>query len=258
LRAFRWLYGEPTHIDGHHHVHVHPSVLSCLPQGLPIRPVIRPGNELDRRPTRRDAFVRENFRPADACVSFQHVHPSLGGIGLELLDFGRGNVLEVMVHPQSEPESEALHSSEWADALSRADVGSYRDLVGFGNSRPEAILGLDHVQLAAPPGCEQVARRFLGATLGLAELRKPAALNARGGVWFALGAQQLHVGVEDEFAPARKAHPALRVRRAQLDSMAQRLAATGAPVRWDEELAGVRRFYTEDPWGNRIELIEDR
>ncbi|HSD79559.1 MAG TPA: VOC family protein [Solirubrobacteraceae bacterium] len=117
------------------------------------------------------------------------------------------------------------------------------------------VLGIDHVQLAAPPGCEDEARRFYGDLLGLPELDKPAPLAARGGVWFALGAEQLHIGVESPFAPARKAHPALRVAAGDLDALAGRLAAAGAPVRWDDDLPGVRRFHTDDPWGNRLELL---
>jgi catechol 2,3-dioxygenase-like lactoylglutathione lyase family enzyme len=118
-----------------------------------------------------------------------------------------------------------------------------------------SVLGLDHVQLAAPPGCEAQARRFYGELLGLVELAKPEALRARGGVWFCVGAQQLHIGVEASFAPARKAHPALRVDPEQLDVLATRLATSGAALSWDDSLPGVRRFYTEDPWGNRIELL---
>lgn len=117
------------------------------------------------------------------------------------------------------------------------------------------VVGLDHVQLAAPPGCEESARRFFGSLLGLREVAKPEALKARGGVWFALGAQQLHVGVSDSFAPARKAHPALLVARGELDALAERLQAAGVPVTWDGAIPGTRRFYAEDPWGNRIELV---
>jgi len=118
-----------------------------------------------------------------------------------------------------------------------------------------SIDGLDHVQLAAPPGCETAARRFFGQLLGLVELEKPSPLRARGGVWFQAGGQQLHIGVEQAFAPARKAHPAFRVALGTLDELAARLQEGGAEVQWDEELPGVRRFYTEDPWGNRIELL---
>src|SRR5215510_5445319 len=105
------------------------------------------------------------------------------------------------------------------------------------------VVGLDHVQVAAPPGCEEDARRFFGGLLGLAELEKPAAL----------GGQQLHIGVEEGHRPAAKAHPALAVR--DLDALAARLEAAGVPVEWDSSLPGVRRFYAVDPWGNRIELV---
>jgi catechol 2,3-dioxygenase-like lactoylglutathione lyase family enzyme len=117
------------------------------------------------------------------------------------------------------------------------------------------IEGLDHVQVAAPQGCEAEARRFFGELLGLVEVDKPEPLRARGGVWFQAGPQQLHVGVEETFAPARKAHPALRVRAEALDDLAVRLEAAGAKVVWDGALGDVRRFYSEDPWGNRIELL---
>jgi catechol 2,3-dioxygenase-like lactoylglutathione lyase family enzyme len=116
-------------------------------------------------------------------------------------------------------------------------------------------ISLDHVQVAAPPGCEAQARRFYGELLGLSELCKPAALQGRGGVWFALASGELHVGVEPEFTPARKAHPALRTSPWALDELARRLGAAGARVDWDHELAEVRRFFTADPWGNRIELL---
>jgi catechol 2,3-dioxygenase-like lactoylglutathione lyase family enzyme len=117
------------------------------------------------------------------------------------------------------------------------------------------VLTLDHVQLAAPPGCEEAARRFYGELLGLPELAKPESLRARGGVWFGAGPGQLHIGVEEGFTPARKAHPALRVSGDGLDRLADRLAAAGSKVTWDSSLDGVRRFYTEDPWGNRLELL---
>ena len=117
------------------------------------------------------------------------------------------------------------------------------------------LLGLDHVQVAAPAGCEREARRFYGELLGLAELPKPTALQARGGAWFACGAHQLHVGVSEHFAPAEKAHPAFQVRLADLNGLAARLESAGAPVVWDDAIPGTRRFYTADPWGNRIELV---
>lgn len=117
------------------------------------------------------------------------------------------------------------------------------------------IIGLDHVQVAAPIGSESAARRFYGGLLGLSELEKPEALRDRGGIWFACGAGQLHVGVTQDFSPATKAHPALRVRLTDLDLVAERLTTAGSKVQWDDAIPDTRRFYTADPWGNRIELI---
>jgi predicted enzyme related to lactoylglutathione lyase len=117
------------------------------------------------------------------------------------------------------------------------------------------VLGIDHVQVAAPPGGEHEARRFYSGLLELPELPKPATLQAHGGVWFACGAHQLHVGIAEPFAAATKAHPALAVAAADLDRLAERLAEAGCPVQWDDAIPGTRRFYTADPWGNRIELV---
>ncbi|HYW29626.1 MAG TPA: VOC family protein [Gaiellales bacterium] len=118
------------------------------------------------------------------------------------------------------------------------------------------IAGIDHVQVAAPPGCEERARAFYGDLLGLTELDKPEPLAGRGGCWFAVGGQQLHVGVAEPFAPAAKAHPALRVDTARaLHDLAGRLLAAGHPVSWDETLPAVDRFYAADPFGNRLELL---
>jgi catechol 2,3-dioxygenase-like lactoylglutathione lyase family enzyme len=116
------------------------------------------------------------------------------------------------------------------------------------------VTGIDHVQVAAPAGCEADARAFYGELLGLEELPKPEPLRARGGCWFRAGGQELHVGVEDPFAPARKAHPGLVV--VGLEELAARLRAAGAEVTYDETIPGVRRFYTADPFGNRLELRE--
>jgi catechol 2,3-dioxygenase-like lactoylglutathione lyase family enzyme len=116
------------------------------------------------------------------------------------------------------------------------------------------LQSIDHIQVAGPPGCEAAARSFYGDLLGLREIPKPSELAARGGVWFQLGTQELHVGVESEFRPALRAHPAFRC--ADPDSLARALAEAGAPVTWDEALPGVRRFYTSDPFGNRLEVME--
>jgi catechol 2,3-dioxygenase-like lactoylglutathione lyase family enzyme len=120
---------------------------------------------------------------------------------------------------------------------------------------PVRPLGIDHVQVAAPAGSEEEARRFYGGLLGMIELAKPVALQPRGGVWFACGDHQLHVGVSERFAPADKAHPALLVRLTDLDRLAHELEQAGHAVRWDDAIPGTRRFYTADPWGNRIELV---
>ena len=119
-------------------------------------------------------------------------------------------------------------------------------------SRP-VLTGIDHVQLAAPPGCEGEARRFYGDLLGLSEVAKPAPLRARGGAWFACGSQQVHVGVEQEFSPALKAHPAFHVRG--YDALVERLRAAGVDVADDDSLPGVRRCHLHDPFGNRLELV---
>jgi catechol 2,3-dioxygenase-like lactoylglutathione lyase family enzyme len=118
------------------------------------------------------------------------------------------------------------------------------------------LTGLDHVQLAMPEGREAEARAFYAGVLGLTEVAKPAALAARGGVWFAGPGIALHLGVEMPFAPARKAHPAFAT--LDLAAAADRLRAAGAAVVPDDTLPGPRRLYTADPFGNRIELIERR
>jgi catechol 2,3-dioxygenase-like lactoylglutathione lyase family enzyme len=114
------------------------------------------------------------------------------------------------------------------------------------------VTGIDHVQIAAPPGCEAAARGFYGELLGLEELPKPEPLVSRGGCWFRAGAQELHVGVEEPFAPARKAHPGFVVD--DLEALRGRLAAEGVAVRDDRDLPGAVRFYADDPFGNRLEF----
>jgi catechol 2,3-dioxygenase-like lactoylglutathione lyase family enzyme len=116
------------------------------------------------------------------------------------------------------------------------------------------IDGIDHVQLAAPAGCEDAARRFFGELLGLGEVEKPEPLRSRGGVWFRAGAQQLHVGVEADFSPARKAHPAFAVSR--YDELRTKLRDAGVEVADDDSVPGLRRCFVHDPWGNRLELVQ--
>jgi len=116
------------------------------------------------------------------------------------------------------------------------------------------IVGLDHVQLAMPPGGEDAARAFYGDLLGLEELEKPPVLARRGGCWFRAGNSALHLGVEADFRPARKAHPALVVD--DLTACAELLSAAGASFVPDDALEGVRRGYVDDCFGNRLELLE--
>lgn len=120
------------------------------------------------------------------------------------------------------------------------------------------LVALDHVQLAAPPGSEPELRAFYVDVLGMTEIPKPPVLAARGGCWFqagaGAGAVRLHLGVETDFRPARKAHPGLRVR--DITAYAQRLTSRATPLTWDHTLPGHRRFYADDPVGNRLEFLE--
>ena len=117
-----------------------------------------------------------------------------------------------------------------------------------------AVAAIDHVQLAMPPGREAEAETFYCDGLGFTVLPKPPPLAARGGRWFGFGATQVHLGVEEDFRPARKAHPALRVDG--FDGLLAHLDSVGIPYRPDTELEGVRRVYVDDCFGNRIELID--
>ena len=116
------------------------------------------------------------------------------------------------------------------------------------------ISRLDHVQLAMPPGEEAAVRAFCGGTLGLEEVPKPDTLSGRGGVWFRIpDGGEVHYGVEQDFQPAKKAHPAFTSSR--VDELAKKLTDSRYPVIWDDALLPRRRFYTADPSGNRIEIL---
>lgn len=116
------------------------------------------------------------------------------------------------------------------------------------------IAGIDHVQVAIPPGADEAARAFYGGVLGLREIPKPAPLNASGGVWFVTGATQLHIGGQAGFVAAKKAHPAFIVE--DFDGYCALLREHQLVVREEAPVAGRRRAGIEDPFGNRIELIE--
>ena len=117
------------------------------------------------------------------------------------------------------------------------------------------ITRLDHIQLAMPRGGEDKARAFWGELLGMKEEVKPEPLASRGGCWFRTGDIIVHLGVEKDFAPQKKAHPAFCAD--DLDALATRLSNAGCPVGWDDALPTRRRFYTEDPFGNRIEFLQN-
>ncbi|MBX3051928.1 MAG: hypothetical protein KF753_10665 [Caldilineaceae bacterium] len=117
------------------------------------------------------------------------------------------------------------------------------------------LTAIDHIQLAMPRGEEERARGFYAALLSLAEVTKPEPLVSRGGCWFEAPRVIVHLGVQDDFVPARKAHPAFLV--ADWEGLRQRLKEAGVALTADDTLAEVRRFYADDPFGNRIEFIRD-
>jgi catechol 2,3-dioxygenase-like lactoylglutathione lyase family enzyme len=116
------------------------------------------------------------------------------------------------------------------------------------------VVGIEHVQLAMPAGGEDAAIAFYEGALGIPHVPKPSSLAARGGCWFEDGGVKVHLGVDADFRPARKAHPALLVQ--DLRSLVEALRAAGHDVRTDEPLEDYERVYVSDPFGNRLELME--
>ena len=120
------------------------------------------------------------------------------------------------------------------------------------------IAGLDHAFLTIAEGGEENARRFYGEVLGLEEMSRPEGLRERGGVWFRAGGQELHLGTHDAHAAAKRPHPGFRVESVTaLEELALRVEGAGFAVEWDEGITGRKRFYTRDPFGNRVELLAD-
>ncbi len=119
-----------------------------------------------------------------------------------------------------------------------------------GSARPHWV-AIDHVQLAIPVGGEDEARRFYVGVLGLTEAEKPAAMAARGGAWFEAGNVRVHVGAEEGFVPARKAHPALT-----MNNLREFISTSGLDAAWNDEIVGLDRCHVSDPFGNRIELVQ--
>lgn len=115
---------------------------------------------------------------------------------------------------------------------------------------------IDHIQLAAPAGSEDRAREFFVGLLGMTEEEKPAALRDRGGCWFRTGDCSVHVGIDPNFSPQTKAHPAFRIDHCM--GLAERLESAGHEVEWDERIPDVTRFYTTDPFGNRLEFMAEQ
>ncbi|MGE7604098.1 VOC family protein [Peribacillus sp. NPDC097675] len=113
---------------------------------------------------------------------------------------------------------------------------------------------IDHIQLAAPKGSEDIARKFFQDTLGLDEVEKPESLKKRGGLWFQFGNHQIHIGIEEPFYPAKKAHPAFAIEN--LEALKQHLLTNGIDVKNDDRIPGVKRFFISDPFGNRMEFLE--
>jgi len=127
-----------------------------------------------------------------------------------------------------------------------------RRMIGMGFS----FKAIDHIQLAGPKGCEEDARRFYKEILGFQEVDKPEELKKRGGVWFTYGTVQLHIGIEEPFIPAKKAHPAFEIEN--IEELINHLRNSGVDVIEDSNLPGAQRMYVTDPMGNRIELLEWR
>lgn len=134
-------------------------------------------------------------------------------------------------------------------------MSSAKHSTNTSGTSPEPVapqwIGIDHVQLAIPAGAEDEARAFYGGVLGLTEVPKPPLLAARGGAWFEAGEVRLHVGVEESFVAARKAHPALAI--ANLGGF---IDGCGLDATWNDEIDGLIRCHVFDPFGNRIELVQ--
>lgn len=115
------------------------------------------------------------------------------------------------------------------------------------------LTGIDHIQIAAPPGSEDAARRFYGELLGMEEIPKPDNLKARGGCWFRCGLHEVHIGIQQDFMPAKKAHPGFTVDA--LEQLQSRISEAGYLINEEQPIDGRSRFFTHDPFENRIEFL---
>ena len=116
------------------------------------------------------------------------------------------------------------------------------------------LTGIDHIQIAAPSGSEESAREFYGVLLGMEEIPKPENLKARGGCWFLCGSQEVHIGIQNDFIPAKKAHPGFTVNA--IEQLKSRLKEAEYEISEEPPIDGRSRFFTHDPFGNRIEFLE--
>ncbi len=116
------------------------------------------------------------------------------------------------------------------------------------------LTGIDHIQIAAPPGSEDAARLFYGELLGMEEIPKPENLRGRGGCWFQCGSHEVHIGIQQDFMPAQKAHPGFTVNA--LEQLKSRLKEASYSISEESPIAGRSRFFTHDPFGNRVEFLE--
>ena len=116
------------------------------------------------------------------------------------------------------------------------------------------LTGIDHIQLAAPSSSEEAARQFYGDLLGLEEIPKPENLRVRGGCWFQFGSHEVHIGIQNDFIPSKKAHPGFTVNA--LEELKVRLENAGYSISEESPIEGRSRFFTHDPFGNRIEFLE--
>lgn len=116
------------------------------------------------------------------------------------------------------------------------------------------LTGIDHIQIAAPPESEDKARKFYGELLGMEEIPKPENLKGRGGCWFLCGSQEVHIGIQQDFMPAKKAHPGFTVNA--LEQLKLRFEEANYPFSEELPIEGRSRFFTHDPFGNRIEFLE--
>jgi trans-aconitate 2-methyltransferase len=180
-----------------------------------------------------------------------------------VLEWMKGTALRpvlTVLGPEDREEFVREYGARLGEAYPQTEHGTvlpYRRVFAVGRrpgtAQATAVARLDYAQLAMPAGEEDATRRFYCGVLGLVEVPKPPVLAARGGCWFKGHGAEVHLGVDGDFRPAEAAHIALAV--TDLDAMAAKIAAAGHRVTWDEELAPRRRFYTDDPFGSRIELL---